>query len=216
MDIEKEIQAKGLTAPRVTRAAIDDQIQSIDVVQHNSASGQVLRWAVLNMRNGFAITGKPSCAVSPFNDNAELGKMIAIDNAIEEAWALLGFELKSKLANEANRIENIARICNDANAAYCAATGDFSYGNWDETPEAIKESCRDGVRKHLANPDMTPEASHEAWMQFKAADGYTYGPVRDEATKQHPCMVPYDQLPTAQKAKDHIFRAAVHAANRSL
>lgn len=96
--IEKEIQAKGLTAPRVTFSQIEDAIKSIDIVKHVSASGQVLRWAALNMRNGFAITGRPSCSVSPENDNDELGKKIATDNAIGEAWALLGYELKSRLA----------------------------------------------------------------------------------------------------------------------
>jgi hypothetical protein len=96
--IEKEVQAKGLTAPRVRLADIEDAIKSIDIVKHVSASGQVLRWAVLNMRNGFAITGRPSCSVSPENDNDELGKKIATDNAISEAWALLGYELKSRLA----------------------------------------------------------------------------------------------------------------------
>lgn len=96
--IEQEIQAKGLTAPRVTLSQIEDAIKSIDIVTHVSASGQILRWAVLNMRNGFAITGRPSCSVSPENDDAELGKKIATDNAISEAWALLGYELKSRLA----------------------------------------------------------------------------------------------------------------------
>jgi len=96
--IEAEVQAKGLTAPRVRLADIEDAIERIDIVKHVSTSGQVLRWAVLNMRNGFAITGRPSCSVSPENDNEELGKKIATDNAISEAWALLGYELKSKLA----------------------------------------------------------------------------------------------------------------------
>lgn len=96
--IENEIQAKGLTAPRVRLADIEDAIERIDIVKHVSASGQVLRWAVLNMRNGFAITGRPSCSVSPENDNDELGKKIATDNAISEAWPLLGYALKERLA----------------------------------------------------------------------------------------------------------------------
>jgi hypothetical protein len=95
--IEAEVQAKGLTAPRVRLADIEDAIERIDIVKHVSASGQVLRWAVLNMRNGFAITGRPSCSVSPENDNEELGKKIATDNAISEAWPLLGYELKGLL-----------------------------------------------------------------------------------------------------------------------
>jgi hypothetical protein len=96
--IEQQIQAKGLTAPRVRLADIEDAIERVDIVKHVSTSGQVLRWAVLNMRNGFAITGRPSCSVSPENDNDELGKKIATDNAISEAWALLGYALKDRLA----------------------------------------------------------------------------------------------------------------------
>ncbi|OWQ91999.1 hypothetical protein CDN99_06470 [Roseateles aquatilis] len=99
--IENEIQAKGLTAPRVTRSQIEDAIASIDFVTHTSASGQILRWAVLNMVNGYAVVGRPSVAVSPENDDAELGKEIATDNSINEAWPLLGYELKSKLAHQA-------------------------------------------------------------------------------------------------------------------
>lgn len=110
LDIEKEVQAKGLTAPRVRLADIEDAIKSIDVVTHVSASGQILRWAVLNMRNGFAITGRPSCSVSPENDDAELGKKIATDNAISEAWALLGYELKSKLAAKPSSHEDRVRL----------------------------------------------------------------------------------------------------------
>lgn len=101
-NIENEIQAKSLTAPRVTMSAIEDAIERIDIVTHTSMSGQVLRWAVLNMHNGFAITGKPSCAVSPQNDDAELGKKIATDNAISEAWVLLGYVLKQQLHDIAN------------------------------------------------------------------------------------------------------------------
>jgi hypothetical protein len=40
-------------------------------------------------------------------------------------------------------------------------------------------------------------------------DGWKYGPVKDPEKKEHPCFVPYDRLPTEQKAKDYIFGAVV-------
>lgn len=43
---------------------------------------------------------------------------------------------------------------------------------------------------------------HEVWSQNRIADGWTYGPVRDDATKQHPCLVPYDELPEREKDYD--------------
>lgn len=96
--IEQEIQAKGLTAPRITPDDIEANIVAVEYVTHVSNAGQVLRWAVLTTRNGFAVVGKPSCAVSKENDNAEIGMQVAFDNSKEELWPLMGYELRSKLA----------------------------------------------------------------------------------------------------------------------
>ena len=96
--LEREIQAKGLTAPRVTPADLQANIVHTEIVKHVSPSGQVLRWAVLTTRNGFAVTGRPSASVSSANDNAEIGEKVAIDNAKQELWPLMGYELRSKLA----------------------------------------------------------------------------------------------------------------------
>ena len=98
--IEQEIQAKGLTAPRVTPADLQANIVHTEIVKHVSQSGQVLRWAVLTTRNGFAVTGRPSASVSSANDNAEIGEKVAIDNAKQELWPIMGYELRSKLANK--------------------------------------------------------------------------------------------------------------------
>ncbi len=97
--IEKEIQDKGLTAPRVTLDGLHDKIKGVEICKFVSASGQVMRWAVLQMENGFAVTGKPSCAVSSENDDEELGEKIAIGNAQDEVWALEGYLLKQMLHN---------------------------------------------------------------------------------------------------------------------
>lgn len=96
--IEQEIQAKGLTAPRITPADLDANIAHTEIVKHVSHTGQVLRWAVLTTQNGFAVVGKPSCAVSSANDNAEMGEKIALKNTREELWPLMGYELRSKLS----------------------------------------------------------------------------------------------------------------------
>lgn len=99
-DIESEIQAKGLNAPRITPADIEANIVHTDVVTYITHSRQVLRWAVLTTRSGFAVTGKPSCSVSPENDDPEIGQRVAIDNAKSELWALMGYELKCRLSRE--------------------------------------------------------------------------------------------------------------------
>ena len=99
--IETEIQAKGLTAPRVTPADLQANIVHTEIVKHVSHSGQVLRWAVLTTRSGFAVTGRPSASVSAENDNAEIGEKVAKDNAMQELWPLMGYALRDRLAASA-------------------------------------------------------------------------------------------------------------------
>jgi hypothetical protein len=56
-------------------------------------------------------------------------------------------------------------------------------------------------------------ASHENWMKEKEADGWKYGTIKDPEKKEHPCIVPFEQLPKEQQFKDHLFRGIVHAMN---
>lgn len=114
--IESEIQAKGLTAPRVTPADIEAEIDgeyyftAADGVQGafhkqdeltrlTGAHGELrlLTFCVLRLKNGFTVTGESACA-SPENFNAELGQKIARTKAIDKVWPLLGFRLRDKLA----------------------------------------------------------------------------------------------------------------------
>ncbi|OKY84782.1 MAG: Ryanodine receptor Ryr [Bacteroidales bacterium 52_46] len=43
---------------------------------------------------------------------------------------------------------------------------------------------------------------HEVWAQNRINDGWTYGSVRNDDKKQHPCLVPYEDLPEAEKEYD--------------
>lgn len=96
--VEQMIKAKGLTAPRVTPEDMAANITDVEIVKHLSHGGQVLRWAVLTTKSGFAVTGNPSVSVSPENDDAEIGVAVAIANAKNALWPLMGYALKEKLA----------------------------------------------------------------------------------------------------------------------
>ena len=113
-DIEQEIQAKGLTAPRVTPADIEAEIASefyftaADGVLGASEMGtrpagraralELLTFCVLVLRNGFTVTGESACA-STENFDAEIGRKIARQNAVGKVWPLLGFRLRDRLAS---------------------------------------------------------------------------------------------------------------------
>lgn len=108
-------------------------------------------------------------------------------------------------------LSEIARICHEANRGYCAALGDHSQPAWDDAPDWQKESAMKGVEFIDANPDASPSASHESWLEQKRLDGWVYGAVKDAVAKTHPCFVPYDELPVEQRAKDYIFGAVARA-----
>ena len=46
------------------------------------------------------------------------------------------------------------------------------------------------------------ENTHEIWAKERMAEGWVYGPIRDDAKKTHPCLVPYADLPADEKVYD--------------
>lgn len=111
---------------------------------------------------------------------------------------------------------SIARVCHEVNAEYCRALGDTTQPLWEDAPQWQRDSAVKGVELHLNNPDLGPAASHEAWMREKLDDGWTYGPVKDADKKEHPCIVPFADLPKEQQIKDWLFRGVVHAIAREM
>ena len=116
-ELESEIQAKGLTAPRVTPQRIEEVIEdvqyftagdgaygyqtreeTVDVATYPSALN-LLTFCVITLKNGFTVTGESACA-SPENFNEEIGRKIAYDNAKNKIWPLEGYLLKEQLYKE--------------------------------------------------------------------------------------------------------------------
>lgn len=108
-------------------------------------------------------------------------------------------------------IENVAQVAHEINKAYCASIGDTTQTEWDLAADWQKQSAIAGVRFHLENPNASPSASHDSWLSEKEKDGWKYGPVKDADKKEHPCYVPYEELPTEQKSKDYLFKQTIHS-----
>lgn len=117
--IERQIQTKGLTAPRVTPASLMENIDSAHfftakqgVLGELSSDGVLpsmyeranaapaalglLTFCVLVLKNGFTVTGESACA-SPENFDADIGRQIALENAKQKIWPLMGYQLKEQL-----------------------------------------------------------------------------------------------------------------------
>ena len=127
-DLEQEIQTKADKGPRVTPADIEANIASEHyftaadgarmspdgnwpIHSVNTGSLGLLTFCVLVLQNGFTVTGESACA-SPENFNAEIGRRIARENAVNKIWPLLGFRLRDELARpvltEADALADLA------------------------------------------------------------------------------------------------------------
>jgi len=93
--IESEIQAKGLNAPRLTPALIDAAIVS---EQYHVFPGTTLTVCAMTLRNGYIVTGE-SAAASPENFDKAIGRKIAYDSARNKIWGLEGYLLRERLSN---------------------------------------------------------------------------------------------------------------------
>ena len=108
-EIELEIQARGLTAARVTPQDIENAISS----EHYFTAAQavtltsgapspeplyLLTFCVLVLRNGFTVTGESAC-VSRENFDPEVGRKVARENAKNKMWPLLGYALRDRVSN---------------------------------------------------------------------------------------------------------------------
>lgn len=127
-DIEQEIQAKGLNAPRVTPQRIEEVIASEHYFTagegiagrcfrevstlHSPQQLELLTFCILVLQNGFTVTGESACA-SPDNFDAEIGRKIARDNAVNKVWMLEGYLLKQKLHDEAEKDALVASLGED-------------------------------------------------------------------------------------------------------
>lgn len=95
--IEKEIQSKGLNAPRLTPDKIDAQIAK---EAYHVFPGSTMTVCMLTLRNGFSVIGE-SAAASPENFDEAIGKKIARDNARNKIWAFEGYALRNALCGRA-------------------------------------------------------------------------------------------------------------------
>lgn len=125
-----------------------------------------------------------------------------------------------KITEDDNAGEMIAKICHQANKAFCETMDDWTQLDWTQLDWADaypwqKQSSVDGVLFHL-NGVHSPEESHNNWMELKIKHGWKYGEIKDADKKTHPCMMRFWSLPFEQRMKDVLFRSIVHCFKEQL
>lgn len=216
-DQELNAAIDALTFPKVTKESIEARIAKVDYLTLPESTVTICS---ITMVNGFSVRGESAC-VDKRNFNQEIGNELAYKDAFGKLWAFEGYLLADTVHRhhgilsktdieswQRSEIEDIAELCHEVNRAYCTAIGDNSQPAWIDAPAWQKDSAMNGVQAHIKS-DLTPEQSHASWMEQKRAEGWKYGPVKDADKKEHPCFVPYEELPLMQRVKDFLFRAVV-------
>lgn len=50
--------------------------------------------------------------------------------------------------------------------------------------------------------ELLAKNTHDVWAKARIAEGWTYGPLRDNREKKNPCLLPYEDLPDSEKEYD--------------
>lgn len=124
----------------------------------------------------------------------------AILDNIKKVQRYAKFKEDLKTSNELQ--SRLVLAIHEANKEIQQQTGEYT----PQLSEHLTKSILDGVYFVLDNPNCTPEQQHNNWVHFKRADGWKYGVTKDFERKEHPCLVPYSELPEIQQRKDAVFR----------
>lgn len=110
---------------------------------------------------------------------------------------------------------DVARVCHEANRAYCKALGDHSQEEWQAASDSLRESVIAGVKFFKANPGVSDGEIHEAWQ--KRSSSRVRDPLLLEmesngrlckvpGAKEQPDMRPFAELPFEERLKYCLFR----------
>jgi hypothetical protein len=70
------------------------------------------------------------------------------------------------------------------------------------TPQPLDTSSVQLSHDILELTEKLASNTHEVWAKERLAQGWVFGPMRDDSLKQHPLLVPYEQLPESEKTYD--------------
>lgn len=70
------------------------------------------------------------------------------------------------------------------------------------TPTPVDTSGIELPAELMKLAELMAQNVHEVWSKQRMEEGWSYGPVRNDQLKQHPCLVPYNQLPESEKEYD--------------
>lgn len=112
---------------------------------------------------------------------------------------------------------DIAEVFHETNHVYSRTLGqETDFPTWKETPVETRTALAERVQRRLDNPDAPQRMEHDFWVQKKIDQGWKFGSEKDPGKKEHPFIVPYEEVPESEQDRDEIFIAIVSALRSQL
>lgn len=111
-------------------------------------------------------------------------------------------------------LEGLARGAHEALSAYRVGIGEAPLPAWENAEDWQKESSRK-LAQSVVDGNVDPGAEHNRWFQERVAAGWTYGPVRNNATKVNPLLVPFEELPAREQQRTKVQIAVIEVLRKA-
>jgi len=101
--------------------------------------------------------------------------------------------------------EDIAAIAWEAMRHYAFLEGDVTFPSWRNLGREVQVAEVAACFRALKNPEKLPEDWHNEMLVEKAAEGWTFGYVRNEERKEDPYLVPWDEVRPQDRNTESIY-----------
>ena len=188
-NIGRHLESKGLVVTRQFKCSIKDITAALDAGSH-----------VIVAVDGGELTGDP---IAELQEDVLFGQIpdhtvVVLSCDVEEGTITL-FDPDSPNAEDRYSIARFADAWNDSkNYLAIITTKDMNTYN----PKPIDLSDVELTEDLNELREAIAENAHDVWAAERQAQGWTYGPHRDDDKKETPCMLPYSQLPDSEKKFD--------------
>lgn len=188
-NIGRHLESNGFVVTRQFKCSIKDIIAALDAGSH-----------VIVAVDGGELTGDP---IAELQEDVLFGQIpdhtVVVLSCDEEEGIITLFDPDSPNAEDRYSIARFADAWNDSKH-YLATitTKDMNTYN----PKPIDLSDVELTEDLNELREAIAENAHDVWAAERQAQGWTYGPHRDDDKKETPCMLPYSQLPDSEKKFD--------------
>ena len=189
-NVGRHLENKGLVVRRQYKASIDDIVNALNDDE-----------CVIVAVDGGELSG---CRAEEIKEDILIGEIpdhtVVVLSGDMESKTITIYDPNSSNVEDTYPLERFKDAWSDSKNYLVTIKSKNNMENY--VPKPIDTSDVELSKELLDLGEAIAENAHDIWAVDRQAEGWTYGPIRDEKTKETPCMVPYSKLPENEKDYD--------------